>query len=277
MTDEACWWRRSALATTALVLVLGACGGGDDESVDDATTLAIVTATGDAVAGLQDERCAVRRLVGGSEEQCGESYPSAQTSVARGLGALAEAVDVTELDVYLEVRPVAEQATVDLAEPRGLVARASIGGGSVDDDGVTAALYTPIVSDVLRAHLQYADLVEDEDMAALAQLYARTSLEIEDVDRVAALASGDPAAWPAQVGALDDAMTAGRDRVLELAQGADLDDATAELQAALAASGFGGPPPAEAPGGGAPFVASLSPDAWRDYRDAVRERLDAAG
>jgi hypothetical protein len=280
MTDGARWWRRSAGVSTALVLALGACGGGgDDDAIDDPTTLTIVAATGDAVAGIQNERCGVRRALGGSDERCGEALYAAQKSADRGLGDIAEAAHETEIEVYLDLEPVAEQATVDLAEPRGQLARAGAfgGGGRIDDGGVTAALYNPIVADVLEAHLRYADLVEDDDMAALAQLYARTSLQIEDVDRVAALASGDPAAWPGQIGAFYDAITAGRDRLAVLAQDTDLADATADLDDALTEAGFGGPPPPEAPGGDAPFVDSLALEAWRDYRHAVRDRLDAAG
>jgi hypothetical protein len=281
MTDKACWWRRSAVTSTALALMLGACSGGDEGgggegSLDDAAAVAIVTETGDAIAGIQNERCAVRRTLGGSEERCEESLQSAEHTTDEGLRDLTDTLHDGDLARNVELTPMVSQTVTDLTELRGQVLLAlPSGGGSVDDDGATAALYNPMLTDVLQVHLHYADLVEDEETAALAQLYARTTLQIEDVDHVAALASGDPDAWPSQIGALYDATIAGRDRVLDLAGATDLADATAELEAALTNAGFGSPPPPAAPSGGDPFVASLSLESWRDYRDAVRDRLDA--
>jgi hypothetical protein len=150
-------------------------------------------------------------------------------------------------------------------------------GAPVGDGGAIAARYTPLVADVLGLHLRYADKIEDGELAPVAQLWARTSLQIEDIDRVVALAAGDAAAWPDQVDALYGAVTEGRDRVVELAQGTDLADETTELEQALDAAGFGGPAPPDLAGGTAQaFLDSLAFDAWDSYRDAVREQLDTA-
>ena len=267
-------------ASVALVplLLVGACTG-DDGAADDPTTLGILTESGDVVAALQSERRATRAITTGSFDEPGTApdWGVAGARVDNALDGLAEVVHDADRDEYLEVYPTVDQAVVGVAEPRGMMAALSISGGRVDDGGATAARYTPLVTDVLRLHLQYADSVEDDELAPLARLWARMSLQIEDVDRVIALAAGDPAEWPDQIDAHYRAVIDGRDRLATLAQDTDLAGATADLEEALGEAGFGGPAPPDTTGGTVQaFLDSLAVDAWFSYRDAVREKLDAA-
>lgn len=101
----------------------------------------------------------------------------------------------------------------------------------------------------------------------------------EDIHRVITVAMADTSAWgqPAWTEAVDLAytqVTEAQVTIAELTAGTDFADTMAELEDTLDAAGFGGPVVVDpATGTPQPFVDSLCLDAWRTYRDVLRQRL----